>query len=209
MLKKVVSLVLVILMLASFTACEFTLPMQKPAEPAEKTFETGKITSNSYESEFLGIGCRLESPWVFKTEEEMMETNKESLALVGDDYANAIKNAKIVYEMMATKGNGDSININLEKVSADVSAKTYLSLSMSSVKTALSNIGLKNINAETGTTQFIGREFDCIFINGKINGVMLYEVLVAMRVGDYMANITIGSVVDNNCSQYLSCFYAL
>ena len=90
MLKKFVSLVLVILMLASFTACEFTLPMQKPAEPAEKTFETGKITSNSYESEFLGIGCRLESPWVFKTEAEMMQTNKEALALVGDDYANAI-----------------------------------------------------------------------------------------------------------------------
>ena len=204
MLKKVVSVALVILMLASFTACD-----KFPVEPAEKTFETGKITSNSYESEFLGIGCRLESPWVFKTEAEMMQTNKEALALVGDDYANAIKNAKIVYEMMATKGNGDSININLEKVSADVSAKTYLSLSMSSVKTALSNIGMKNINAETGTTQFIGQEFDCIFINGKINGVMLYEVLVAMRVGDYMANITIGSVVDNNCSQYLSCFYAL
>ena len=204
MLKKIISLTLVITLLASFSAC--TLPTQKPAE-APQDYEAGTVTTGSYESKYLGFGCRLDSNWTFKTEEEMIQTNKDALNMVGDDYANAIKNAKIIYEMMASTATGNSININLEK--ASVEPGTYLALSMTTVKNALAQIGMKNITAEKGTTQFLGEEASCLFIEGTINGIKLYETLVALKVDDYIVNITVGSVVDNNCDQFLSYFYKL
>ena len=98
-MKKIISLLLVLVMAISISACsgeksEKTTPekpteeatqevsteviTQEPIEAVESAeeFSLGTVNGNVYTNEFIGIEFTADSDWKYKTDEEMAEVNK-------------------------------------------------------------------------------------------------------------------------------------
>ncbi len=79
----------------------------------------GDAVSNTYKNDFLGISCTLPSEWVFYTDKQILQLNNIVGDVIDDKVAEQLKNANIIYDMYATvPAAGNSININMEKLSA-------------------------------------------------------------------------------------------
>ncbi|MBE6933865.1 MAG: hypothetical protein E7462_02260 [Ruminococcaceae bacterium] len=213
MVKKILSVVLVILMLTGLCGCSTLAKRLQEIETPEPLSELklGTILGNLYENEFIGIGCNLGEDWNVLSAAEIQGMNEQALGMLGEDFSEAIKNAAIVYELTATKGT-DSISINLEKLNAAqaiMSEKDYIALAVTSVKTAITSMGYGNVTAESGKVTFAGKERNSILLEAEINGMKMYQTLVLIKVGGYMANIAVCSFNTNECAEYLSYFYAV
>lgn len=205
MFKKVIALVLAMLMLAGLAACGTGAP--------KKEFTLGTITGNKYENSFIGIACNLPSDWSMLTQEEVKAQNEQALGMMGEEYANAIANATIIYEMFATHENmTDTVNVNMEKLTGAAAAlneEAYAKLSIESLKSALESMGLTVTSATVGTVSFAGKDRTCINIEGEFMGIPVYEVVVCMKCGNYMAVISTCTWSANTCDQILANFYAV
>lgn len=222
-MKKLLALMLAVLMIFALAACgentathrrrknkatdSTTLP---PA--ADKELSLGKVIGTTYENEFIGIGCTLDNGWTFKTEKEIKEANSIVMDAAGEELAEALKNATIIYDMSATGPNGmDSINVNLQKGSKSALNKLDIATNyvncFPSVKQMLQNMGFTNISYTIDTVTIDGEIFDTMNIEASINGILLYETLFSIKCDGYLANITVGTYYSNNTAEILESFY--
>ena len=85
----------------------------------EPELSLGKTENNTYNNEFLGLSCTLPSDWVFYTDEQILELNNIIGDVLGEEIAQQLKNANVIYDMVASsQTEGSSLNVTLEKLSA-------------------------------------------------------------------------------------------
>lgn len=173
----------------------------------------GKAEGNVYESEFLGVGFKLPEGWTFYTAEQIKELNGLTTDMLDEDIAETIKNASIVYDMMALDNAGNSTNVNIEKVNAAQAAiiteEKYAEIAIPSLKNALSSMGFSSVTAEASTTKFAGEDAVCIDIVCSNGTVTMYEKVVCKKIGTYMAAITVASAQTDTTENILGQFYKL
>lgn len=173
----------------------------------------GKAEGNVYESEFLGVGFKLPEGWTFYTAEQIKELNGLTTDMLDEDIAETIKNASIVYDMMALDNAGNSTNVNIEKVNAAQAAiiteEKYAEIAIPSLKNALSSMGFSSVTAEASTTKFAGEDAVCIDITCSNGTVTMYEKVVCKKIGTYMAAITVASAQTDTTEDILGQFYKL
>ena len=92
------------------------------ATSSQAEFSIGTTTGNTYENEFLNLGCMLSTGWNFYTDAQIAELNNITTDTLGDDYKAQIANANIVYDMFAIDQTGNNIYVILEKTNALSSA---------------------------------------------------------------------------------------
>ena len=175
------------------------------------SFEVGKVSGNKYTNKFLGIGCTLDSQWVFRTDEQIKEVNNIAFDMLDDDMKEQLENATIVYDMMAMAENGASININIENlgaVGAFKSVESYISPQMDSLKAALEQVGLTDVSIEIRTFDFAGKSEKGMYVHAMANGNVFEEAIIILKCGTRFANITIATTKED-LESILSYFYAV
>lgn len=203
MMKKAMSLILVL-------ALVLVLPAAAMAE--EDSFGVGSSEGNSYWNESLKIGCTMDENWYFYTDEEIMENMQATTDMLKEDLAEAVKEAGTMMDMMAANmETGDNVNVNLERLSVAnallFTEDKYLELSMTQLGDALEQMGLENVNLEKDEMEFMGGKHPCIHLTGSIEGIDLFETLVAVKTGRTMIVITACSYFEDVTADILSNFY--
>jgi len=77
------------------------------------------------------------------------------------------------------------------------------------LKQEILDLGYEIVQVEDGKVTFAGKERNSILLEAEINGMKMYQTLVLIKVGGYMANIAVCSFNTNECAEYLSYFYAV
>lgn len=179
-----------------------------------ETISLGKMEGSVYESKFIGLGWTLPEGWTFLTDEQMNQINNFAADMLDNEQLqDAIENATLVCDMYAMDYTGNTINIQLEKLNAVANAiydaDTYVDASLKQLSTAMETAGYTDVQASKTTVTIAGKAQPGIAVQATYNGVVLYEKLACIKVGDYMCVITVATTIEDNTDSILSNFYAL
>lgn len=229
-MRKLIALLLVILQISVMCACGNTdePASTEPAstEPAveetgilseidkEKEFSQGVTEGQTYKSEFVGIGCELDSDWLFYDEEKIAELNKTAMEMAGEDYKNAVSNIEVVYDMFAVDSTGlNNVSVTLEK--GDISEIEKVNLTeyyenvISSAKANFTSMGCTNISCEVVTLNIDNKPVQLIKTKAEANGTMMNQTYFSKKCNGYMANVTTTTFGEDKCEEILAKFYWL
>lgn len=226
MKTKILSAILAVLMLASLASCSKepergSITNEDTSGSSDTSSSSNDTTvpeysvpvheGNTYSSSTLGAKITLDEGWVFSTDEEIAELNNVVLDIAGEDYADQLKDANMIYDMMAAnETTGDNISINLQNMGLMfgkvITPETYINLSISSVEDMLSQMGAENIQSSVEKVEFAGKEETALLVKSEINGVPMYQMCVAKTCGNYMANVTITAILEDNTADILAKF---
>ena len=230
-MKKIICSLLAILMLLSLCACGSTSdstdirgeiiggntvpvatdPVETESPEKEPAFSFGKAANNTYKNDFLGIGCTLPEDWAFYSEQQILEMNNIVGEYLDEDAAMLMANANIIYDMMAIKeSDGSSVSVNLEKLTAAqldaLDVKALLEAQIEIIEITYANMGYSDVQIVSEKVTVDGKEFDSLHITANIQGVSFYTTAFAFPKGDYLANVSVGSMGEDNIATYLSYF---
>lgn len=187
-IKALMAVMLCALMLF-MTACG-----KKSAE-----FEHGTVSGTAYTSKFLGLKADLGSGWTFFSDSDLAKANG-----VSDMSASSVKTAfdkrGTIAEMMATKQDGDSVNI-MVSYSKDgaPSEDEYFDM----IKE-----GYSKLNPSYGRITFLGKSVRCVDLSVSALGVTAYETQIPILKGDYIVCVTFSSAKKENIKTLIDSFKA-
>lgn len=231
-MKKLLALILSVLMLVSFAACDSSSTTNDDVRgditstssdtdssssdstsSEEIEFSIGDAEGNKYENKFIGIGCELDSSWTFYTDAQIAELNNIVTDSLDEDYAEQVKDANVIYDMYATTANGDTININLEKLSGIgsgvIDAETYIDVAMPQLKDSMAQMGVTVDKCEKTTFNFAGATADGIIMNISGSGASAFQKIVCLKRGSYIAVIGVATYNTDTTDDLLAKFYSL
>lgn len=185
-----------------------------PAEEGENpTGVFGTINGNVYENEYLGLGCDLDDDWYIYKESELASLlGLTADALSDSNLSDLIEQSGTAFLFYAIKQDGTSANITIENknmYSAFLTDETYVELVIPTLENALPAAGFENMTLTAGKIEFLGEEKPCVYIEAEISGTPIYEILVPIIKGDYIATATVCTLTANNCAEILSEFYLI
>ena len=177
---------------------EPTVPSQPAPSQSDPSGELslGVITGTKYENTFIGIGFDLPEGWSFYTDEQIKELNNIAGELAGQDYLDALKNATVIYDMMAASATQtDNIIVNLEKATSaqlnSLNLASNFEASFSLIKSSLENMGYQNVTHEVVTLTIDGQDFTAMNISATISGVTMYQTSIAIKCSGYLASLSV------------------
>lgn len=178
----------------------------------EDSFGLGDAENNTYWNETMSIGCTLDENWYFYTREEILELNGMTAEMLDETLAEAMREAGAMMDMYAMNlVTGATVNVNLERLSLSnsllISETSYIKLSEESLCTVLGQMGCENVQVETGTMEFLGKEHACARISAEISGVQLYETIAVVKTGRTMIVVTSASFYEDTTEEVFSCFF--
>ncbi len=212
-MKKILCLLLAVMMTVSLCGCfgdnantdvrGEVVSGDAGQSESQPEFSLGKAANNTYNNAFLGISCTLPAEWTFYTDEQILELNNITEDYMDDDVAELIENASIIYDMYATNATtGENININLEKLNAvqaiALDIKQALEAQINAITSTYENIGYTDITVNYQKVSVDSKEFDALKITAKIQDTDFYGTVFTFKKGNYLANITICSLLTDN-----------
>ena len=220
-MKKIFALILTIVITLSFTGCgekENVRGTQTgnnnttQTNSNDKEFSLGSVDGLTYESEFIGIGCKLENTWSFYSDEQIRQLNNATADLAGDDYKKALENATIVYDMFAINNTQtENININLEKVNpitlASLDLKENFKKLYPTFTETYQNIGYTDVEFEIDSVLIGGKKFTCLELSAESQNGELHQTSIAIKCNGYLASITVTALDDDTVENNISKFY--
>lgn len=208
-MKKSASLVALLMVVVMLCACGTGSDLS--SDNSSASFALGKVVDNQYTNEFLGITCTLDEKWTFYTDEQIKEVNNITADMLDEDIAEQLENANFVYDMMASTESGASVSVNIENLGLSgvaMTAETYLSMQIDSLKTSLEQMGFSNVVIENKTYDFAGNSEEGLYVHASVNGVTFEEAVVVLKRGMRFANISVGTV-GGDIDSILAMFEAL
>lgn len=177
----------------------------------EPTFSLGKTSSNTYNNAFLGLSCELPSDWTFYTDDQIRELNNLALDLVEEDVAEALQNADVIFDMYATCATDSSnMNVNMQKLTAlqlaTLNIKNELEAQIDTIQSSYNSMGYTDIAIAYKKVTVDGKEYDGLTITAKIQGFDFYATCFAFRKGNYLANVTVCSLLTDKIDTILDHF---
>lgn len=125
-----------------------------------------------------------------------------------------MEKASIVYDMYASDTNtGSTININLENLSLAnqlaLSEEAYVKVATAGVQGALESAGFTDVSCEPATFTLAGREHAGMKVTAMAQNIPVYEAIVCIKTGGYMANLTVCTFGEDQTQALLDKFYAV
>ncbi len=193
------------------TSEDVTSDESSQAPSDEKELELGNVSGSAYVSDFIGVRYNLDDGWFFYNDEQIKTLNNFAQDLVGDELAEAIKNANIIYDMYATEETQlNNVIINLEKVNPIqltlLDLKENLKNTIPSVKDGLAAVGYSNINGEVIEIEVDGKTVDAIRITAEIYGVKMYQIMFQKKCSGYLACMGVTTMMEDNTAALLDNF---
>lgn len=204
----------------SDTPEEEAVDLEEEGEETE-TFAPGTNDGRVYENASLGIGCELDSEWIFYTDEEILEVNNLSPDAGAEEVAQLLESTPI-QEMYAFKDDGfTTLNIVVSKLTP-MEALAYqmdpdgvFTESYDSMVEELS-VGLE----ETGCSQVSVSAFQETTVAGRAGKTLsisayydetypVYETIAMFVQGEYLVMTTGCTWLEDGSAALLEVFYAL
>lgn len=190
------------------------LATEEPAtEATSPTLSLGSSRGNHYSNSYLGIQCTLDDSWTFLSDEEIRAQNNLSRELLGEKYQEALESADSLQDMKATQVDGvNTINIVLQKLSGVevfASEEDCARAAKDVLVDGLGNMGITVVSADAAEVTFVGEKHYCIQVSGTYMGYEVYETVVCMKRGNYMAAITACTWITNETAELLNYFEAI
>ncbi|MBO4290546.1 MAG: hypothetical protein J5898_01415 [Lachnospiraceae bacterium] len=196
---------------AGTVASEESLSENSSSEELKKFL--GHTANNVYENAFIGIGCKLNTEWVFFDDEQIRHENETVAEVIGEEYKKAVENETILIAMYAVKDNGlKNIYISLEKLSgskSDYTESQYIEASKGFLETPFTNVGYSNMSSTVSTASFAGSEHPCLTVTADYQGHKVYQLLIPVKCSGYMATITAACYDEDLTADILGSFYSL
>uniref|UniRef100_UPI0040560FF9 hypothetical protein n=1 Tax=Agathobacter sp. TaxID=2021311 RepID=UPI0040560FF9 len=223
-LKRCLVILLALSMLTCVTACGGNdeedvkgniSSNDENASDTEEEVELSLGTSEGgvYESTFMGLGWNLPEGWEFLSQAEMEQMNQAVIDMMDEDTATQLEEGAVFCDMYAFALTGDTVNIQIEKLqtvtSILVDEESYAELSIENTKDAFTQMGYTDVTMTQSTVTIAGKEHVAIDMSLTDQGVVLYEKMGLVKVGDYMCVITAASVAPENLDTIFAGFYAL
>lgn len=210
-MKKALCILLIFTMLFGVVGCTNLTDLMEDATQDAMPFSFGTTENNTYRSTFTGITCTLPSAWNFYSEEEILEMNNMTLDMVGEEAAELIANADIIYDMCAANEETYSnININLEKISSsqmkNLNLKEVLEAQFATIKDGYSNMGYTNVQIAYAKATVDGKEYDGIELTATIGDMPYYCTIFCFTKGNYIVNVTVCAFDTEELQTILGCF---
>ena len=210
-MKKTLSLLLILtLVLAAFGGSALAAETETDASEA-----VGLKEDNCYANEFLGIMAQFGDEWYVMNDEETIEAmGYVADNLENDELADQLRNSGVVCDLyvLALDNSGDNINIQLENLGflygLAMSEDAYFKTAAPQLQEALEQMGLTNVQIEKETVEFAGAEHVSCLVSGEINGMTIYERMVMLKAGNYMATVTAVSFDRDSVEAMLEFFEA-
>lgn len=210
-MKKFLCLFLAIILTFGLCACGGNGNVRGEIEGGDgPEFSLGDTVSNTYKNDFLGISCTLPSEWVFYTDEQILQMNNIVGEVIDDKVAEQLKDANIIYDMFAQTSTGNSINVNMEKLSAlqvlSLNIKNTLEAQIDTIKQSYQKMGYSNVNVGYQKVTVDGKEFDGLRLTASIQGINFYLYVFTFLKGNYLANVTVSAVQTDSTNTVLGYF---
>ncbi|MBR6644226.1 MAG: hypothetical protein IKL21_00505 [Clostridia bacterium] len=178
----------------------------------EKELTLGNIDGNTYKSDFIDIGCTLGDGWVFYNDEQIAQINGITQSYLDKEYLEQVKNAKVFYDMYAVNQETSStINITLEKGTKLAVLLTdidkVLTNSTVSIESSFANMGGKNFKYELCDVKIGDETFKGMDIYVEINDVPIYETMLCIKCGEYLAYVCVGTYFEDTTGDILETFF--
>lgn len=222
-MKKILAVILCLLMVFAMAACggtnddvrgEVNAGASKvESEEKEENFSFGTTGGSTYKNDFLGLGCNLGEGWSFYTDEQIAELNNMALDYTDDEFASAIENATIIYDMFANNATTfANMNVNLEKRSlfengSKDNIKNLLKNTVPTLEETYINMGYTNPVFEVEDIEVDGETFAGIKGTAEIQSLKINIVLFSFKKGQYLASVTIASFDEAEAQSLLDNFY--
>lgn len=157
-------------------------------------FTHGSWSGNTFTSEFFGIKVQIGSDWTAVSDADLAK----SAGITNMSESNiltVLDKGKPLYDMMAVKSNGSSMNITIQDSDKTVSLseKEFFTAGIPIIKAQFEAMGYK-VSAEKDTVNFLGKATDCISLSLTLNNVTVHEILVPVFKSHYTASINFGSL---------------
>lgn len=172
---------------------------------------TGSYNGSKYENEYFGIGIELDSEWNLRSPEEIEEQRATALEISNSSELIEQSFEGAITDFLAINQNGyDTINFGIDMADCtDYSEQEYAEASIEPTKSALSEMGLEDVDAEVTSYDFDGTAHSAIKIKANYNGVPVYEFLFAVKNDKYISNITTCTWHEDHTEELADLFYSL
>lgn len=215
--KRLLALLLALVMVFSLCACandadKDVEPTPTPEPTAE--LELGTVTDGkTYENAYFGFGCELDDTWVYASEDELLSMVQTTADFVDDDdFKEELLNADMFYDMQAVcHDSGMNINVVVENIGARygrlLSEEDITDYNLNNLAAPLAAAGMDVQSMEKDTVVFAAEEHSGIKLHSVISGIDMYQLITNVKVGRYVATITLSSTVEDNLYTMLGYFY--
>lgn len=195
------------------TAPEAQTPVEIDPD-AERELALGSSDGSTYTSTFLGLKCTLGGDWSFYSDEEILEMNQFAQDMMDEEMAERLRSASTLQDMYAANAEtGETLNITISNTGTlfgtILSADAYADAALPQLTPAMQSIGLGNVTVEKSSTTFAGKTETAILISGDFDGVPLYETMVVLKRGSYVACVTAASYWEDTTGLMLNAFSLL
>ena len=210
-MKKFTAILLSFLLLCSLLcACTPAETNDNKNDNTPKQYSIGTLTSNSWQSSWIGLQYKADSSTVMATQKEMEDMmNLGADVMFGENGQQMIDWAKVTtaYEMMATSTSGSNVIVCAEKLPlSNMTVSQYLD----SVKTQMDSLGLySNLNFSTPTTQKVGGiDFTRTDMTATYMGVSINQTYMVVKIQDRMVTLIFTCTTSGALESMLSGFSA-
>ena len=172
-------------------------------------FKHGTWSGNTFTSEFFGIKVQIDSDWTSVSDADLAKS-----AGISDMSESSIQSvfdkSRYIYDMMAIKNNGSSMNITIQDNEKTVSwnEKDFFTAAVPLIKKQFDAQGFKS-SVEKDTVSFLGKTANCLNISLTQNNVTVYEIMIPVFKSHYTACITFGSLEKSELYSLLAMVTAI
>ena len=189
-------------------------PTEEPSEDAVIDFNRGNVDGNTYTNYLFGISCELDDTWTIADEAQLAQQVGLTADLFsGTKIEDLIEQLGVAMIFMASRDDGTSININLEKANSLITTQEDLNAAVDTLAAQMPAIfassGIENVESVAENMTFCGEEHYGIHTNIGGDGVAVYQRQVMLMAGGYIATITVSTASADGTQEILDLFAPL
>lgn len=186
--------------------------IDEEATRAAQSAELVNPEGYAYQNAFFNVACTVPEGWHVYNEDErnilagVVDEMSDGSKLDGA-YQKALDSGTSVFDFYAdSEDQTQSINIIVSKTSVLemlFSENQMLQFAINPTLDLLENSGMENLSDSIETVSFLGKNHNVLKIQGEYPDTPVFEELVYLRRGPFIAVITVSSVYDDSNSALL------
>lgn len=181
--------------------CALTLMMTACGKD-NTSYAHGVCSGTTYTSNFLGLKADFGSGCMFIAD-DMLAKALGIPDMSPDNVQTAFDKTGSITEMSVILAGGDSVDITIHD-----SKKTGAPVGDEYFDLAKQHLSEENIPVTIGTVNFLGKNTRCIEYSITVLGKTVYETLIPIFKGDYIACVSFSSAQKENIKPLIDCFKA-
>lgn len=190
----------------------------EPPSTEEITYKMGDTSGGIYTNDFLKIGCKLDENWTYYNDEQLAELSGVTMENLDEDLAELLEEAtesgKIVYDMYAASNDSlANVSVIFENLgvmySITLDEDKYIDISLENTQRAWEALGGENMIVKKAYIDFAGASHPALIMTGELPEFNVYQTLVCIKQGNYMASITFGSFMEDITGYLAGLFYTI